>query len=505
MNSSFWQKSLQTLTFSCFATAIFFSFAAISHGQVAELAKYSPADANRLLLMNVNKIMQSKMAMSLEFRNNLEKARASGLSPLPSTSQSVMISSLIDVSTWTPNLSVAVFDLNQNVDIASIAQQYNGLIDEVGGRKSVLLPRNAYLIQLGDKSAGVISPANRQSVSRWVNNSSSGSVNNLVPYLQSAVERTKVSDLVQAFDLEGAIPKSVVAGKVKSSPLFSKSSAQEVDQAIDLLQKLKGLTLEVLFGDKADARLVVDFDAQVAGSVLETQGKAILIEALSDAGLMIDDLDNWTGRADKNRYILQGTLSLSGLRHVLRLVTIPIGNFATESNPGQDKTANVKGDNGNANTKAGTEQSQMAYVSQQYFRSVQSVFDEIDKMTKKEDMALSRYAKWFEHWADEIDALPILNVDPELLDYSQKLSTNFRQCSDAIAGVKTQATSRGAQVWNGVGEYYVWSNDAGNTRNAIRKEEMAKGITNVRTIFRDLQADNQSIRRAMTSKYNVEF
>jgi hypothetical protein len=415
-----------------------------------------------------------------------------------------MISSLIDVSTWNPNLSVAVFDLNQNVDISAIAQQYNGLMDEVGGKKSVLLPRNAYLIQLGEKSAGVISPANRQVVSRWVNNSG-GSLNNLSPYLQSAVERTKVSDLVQAFDLEGAIPKLVVAGKVKSSPIFSKSSAQEVDQAIVLLQSLKGLTLEVLFSDKADARLVVDFEAQVAGSVLETQGKAILIEAMSDAGLMIDDLESWSGRADKNRYILQGTLSLNGLRHVLRLVTLPIGNFATESNSGQEKTASAKGNDEGSNTKAGVEQSQMAYVSQQYFRSVQSVFDEIDKMTKKEDMALSRYAKWFEHWADEIDALPILNVDPELLDYSQKLSTNFRQCSDAVAGVKTQATSRGAQVWNGVGEYYVWSNDAGNTRNAIRKEEMAKGVTNVRTIFRDLQADNQTIRRAMTSKYNVEF
>jgi hypothetical protein len=268
---------------------------------------------------------------------------------------------------------------------------------------------------------------------------------------------------------------------------------------------LKGLTLEVLFSDKADARLVVDFDAQVAGTVLETQGKAILIEALSDAGLMIDDLENWSGRADKNRYILQGTLSFSGLRHVLRLVTLPIGNFATEANSSQDKPTNAKANTENSTTKSGVEQSQMAYVSQQYFRSVQSVFDEIDKMTKKEDMALSRYAKWFEHWADEIDALPILNVDPELLDYSQKLATNFRQCSDAIAGVKTQATARGAQVWNGVGEYYVWNNDAGNTRNAIRKDEMAKGVTNVRTIFRDLQTDNQAIRRAMTSKYNVEF
>jgi hypothetical protein len=504
MNSSFWKKSSPTFTLYCLVAVILFSYSATSFGQVAELAKYSPADANSLLLMNVSKIKQSKMATSPEFRNNLEKARASGLTPLPTTSQSVMISSLIDVSTWNPNLSVAVFDLNQNVDISAIAQQYNGLMDEVGGKKSVLLPRNAYLIQLGEKSAGVISPANRQVVSRWVNNSG-GSLNNLSPYLQSAVERTKVSDLVQAFDLEGAIPKLVVAGKVKSSPIFSKSSAQEVDQAIVLLQSLKGLTLEVLFSDKADARLVVDFEAQVAGSVLETQGKAILIEAMSDAGLMIDDLESWSGRADKNRYILQGTLSLNGLRHVLRLVTLPIGNFATESNSGQEKTASAKGNDEGSNTKAGVEQSQMAYVSQQYFRSVQSVFDEIDKMTKKEDMALSRYAKWFEHWADEIDALPILNVDPELLDYSQKLSTNFRQCSDAVAGVKTQATSRGAQVWNGVGEYYVWSNDAGNTRNAIRKEEMAKGVTNVRTIFRDLQADNQTIRRAMTSKYNVEF
>jgi hypothetical protein len=204
---------------------------------------------------------------------------------------------------------------------------------------------------------------------------------------------------------------------------------------------------------------------------------------------MMDDLESWNGRADGSRYILQGKLSGDGIRKVMRLINLPIGSFVT-TDKGLSSSSN---------------ESQMAYTTQQYFRSIQKVMAQIDEITKRDDVAISRYAKWFSKWADEIDALPILNVDPTLLDFSQKLSESFRQCSDAIAGIRIQAGARGAQVWNGVGEYYMWTNEQSNTRNAMRKDEQARGVTSARGIYREIQNGLQEVRRVMVDKYKLEF
>jgi hypothetical protein len=203
----------------------------------------------------------------------------------------------------------------------------------------------------------------------------------------------------------------------------------------------------------------------------------------------MDDLESWNGRADGTRYILQGKLSGDGIRKVMRLINMPIGNFVTADS----KLSN------------GTSESQMAYTTQQYYRSIQKVMAQIDEITKRDDMAISRYAKWFNKWADEIDALPIMNVDPTLLDFSQKLSESFRQCSDAIAGIRIQSGARGAQVWNGVGEYYIWTNEQSSMRNAMRKDEQARGVTSARGIYREIQNGLQEVRRIMVDKYKLEF
>ena len=126
---------------------------------------------------------------------------------------------------------------------------------------------------------------------------------------------------------------------------------------------------------------------------------------------MVDDLESWNGRADDNRYILQGKLSGDGIRKVMLLRQSPISSFVTAEK----------------DLASGASESQMAYTTQQYFRSIQKVIGQIDDITKRDDVAISRYAKWFNNWADEIDGLHILNVDPTLLEFSQKLSESIRR------------------------------------------------------------------------------
>jgi hypothetical protein len=482
--------SWQYRTVIIVASLIFVSFnSQTARAQVSELASYAAPNANSVIFFNVNSVMKSKLAASQNWKENFDKAYASGLLAVPPATAEAMISSDIDVSTWSPVVTTAAFDLNEPFGLSAVARQYNAVPDAIGDTSALLLSQGVYVVQASDKRAAVISSGNRQVAARWLNTAANKSSAHLSPYLQAAAARTKISDIVLAIDLQNAFPAAVIAGKLKNSEFSAKSSDADRENMVKLLQTLKGVTLEVIIKDEADGRLVVDFGADISNSMIATSGKEILIDVLSTAGLMIDDLNSWNGRADASRFILQGKLSGNGIRSVMRLINTPIGSFVTSEK----------------SLSSGTSDSQMAYTTQQYFRSIQQVMAQIDEITKRDDMAISRYAKWFSRWADEIDALPILNVDPQMLDYSQKLSTSFRQCSEAIAGIRIQAGSRGAQVWNGVGEYYMWTNEQSNVRNAMRKDEQARGVTNARTIFRDIQNGLQEVRRAMVEKYKLEF
>lgn len=457
--------------------------------QVNELASYAAPNSNAIIFFNVNNVMKSSLASSNEWKENFDKAYASGLVAVPPTTASVMISSDLDVSSWKSLVTTAVFDLNEPFGLSVINRQYNGIPDSIGDKSALLLSQGVYVVQASDRRAAVISTGNRQVVSRWLHTASQPSNSSLSKYLQAAAERTKISDIVLAIDLDSAFPDVVIESKLKSSEVFGKLSDADRKGAAKVLQTLKGLTLEVIVKQEADARLVVDFGSDVASSPLAAKGKELLIEVLSDAGLMVDDLESWNGRSEGNKYILQGKLSGDGIRKVMRLINLPIGNFVTSEK----------------SLSAGASESQVAYTTQQYFRSIQKVMSQIDEITKRDDVAISRYAKWFSNWADEIDSLPILNVDPTLLEFSQKLSESFRQCSDAIAGIRIQAGARGAQVWNGIGEYYMWTNEQSNVRNAMRKEEQARGVTSARGIYREIQNGLQDVRRIMVDKYKLEF
>jgi hypothetical protein len=51
----------------------------------------------------------------------------------------------------------------------------------------------------------------------------------------------------------------------------------------------------------------------------------------------------------------------------------------------------------------------------------------------------------------------------------------------------------------------MWTNEQSTTRNAMRKDEQARGITSARGIYREIQNGLQEVRRVMVDKYKLEF
>jgi len=169
----------------------------------------------------------------------------------------------------------------------------------------------------------------------------------------------------------------------------------------------------------------------------------------------------------------------------------------------------LSADESETNT-SNSQATKVAAASQQYFKALSSVVDEVRTESAK-SKTFGQNALWFDKWARRIDSLPVLNVDEELTKFSEYLSTQLRTMAAAMRGIGIQSGARTAQVWDSTSvyysgySYYADVRDADPERRAIRAEEKAKGATSARGIAQEIQNEMAKVRKYLTQKYQVEF
>ena len=112
--------------------------------------------------------------------------------------------------------------------------------------------------------------------------------------------------------------------------------------------------------------------------------------------------------------------------------------------------------------------------------------------------------------AAEIDRLPVLNVDEELLAYGAGVSSSLRGMRNISKNAQLDYVYRKAQMQGnqgygyGYGGFYGGGSVAGAT-TATYRQETALLQSNELAVFTMLQEKTAEIRKKMTLKYQVEF
>jgi hypothetical protein len=147
-------------------------------------------------------------------------------------------------------------------------------------------------------------------------------------------------------------------------------------------------------------------------------------------------------------------------------------------------------------------ESQMRERSLAYFKSVQTLVDDLRKGLKD----ASATSAWLERYARRIDELPVLNVDEQLLDYGDKLAETLRimSLSQRQAGIRAgvRATEGRGYYSDGYGPNAY---DAAAQRSQAKKEEMSVANDTRVQGWKRIDDATADMRRAMTKKYGVEF
>ncbi|MCA9239396.1 MAG: hypothetical protein KDA37_04315 [Planctomycetales bacterium] len=490
---SFWRYPLAWL--ALVAT----SWAADYSSLVAKL----PDTSNAMILLDAKGLFDSPYGKEHNWKGQHASKFRSDPSMIPPTTELFAWGAELHLQTLTPTQQYAVMSLWQDLSMPALGKWLRGSLQTIGGFEAVGARRGAMVLKFSPEQYGMIVPGDRQRTARWVREIKGESGASLPPYLQSAVaEATGArAHICQAIDLTDAVDYSRVRQAMAKSKVVS-GAGLDASRVADLLTGIRGVTVLVNVDDRMHGKLQVDFTG--SPSILGDSAKPLVLEVLNESGASLDELDGWSAETGARRIELSGELTESGLMRLMSFLEV-------------DTAVVDQGDQA-ADDEEGSEASpsSTATVTRDYYQGVQKYLRDL----KHEHGARSYYsiATWFDKYARRISRLPILNVDPEMLDYSEAVIAHLRDAADSIQSGGVNAGTRSAQLSRGGSGYYdsyngystfsggvTYTNNVEAERRAIRAQERGQSSLDVKGHIAAIEAATLRVRRAMTDKYNMEF
>jgi hypothetical protein len=370
-----------------------------------------------------------------------------------------------------------------------------GHIDRLWDKDSVYSPINAYLVPIEPTVLASITPADRSTIARWVRTPVKPEGNVESAYIRSVIAGlSEKTDIVMAMDLEDAwglpnIRRFLDDNDIKEIP------AQNMGVTAQVLETMKGITLEISVGEKVTGKATVRFEKDAG--LLKDCAKPIMIAVLKRCGMRTDDVQNWTFSTAGPQVSMQGDLSAAGLRELLGFVQSPIpaatvAEAAPKSGPAEP-AANP------------------AEASQRYFKTVDLCVKNLQA-----GASLSATAVAIRNASKRIEQLPILHVDPALVEWGGQVSVKLKQASGVLQVGQLQINSRVAGVKDPDYTQYTYgeggnasaSNAMANTnreRRALAAQQQAESLEKALNIVNEIAGTTPRIRAEMVAKYNVEF
>jgi hypothetical protein len=444
-------------------------------------------------------------------------------SGLPVAAKEFVVGAHVDMSERKHLWSIGMARLVKKVTMEDLAKSEGSPVEEVAGYSTVASDRNAFFIDLGHGLLATGTPANRQQLKRWLQFQKTNNVIGIPDYLQDAVNAADKALMVIAVDLSDSLSPAAINRGLNQSETLAKRKNVNYENVAKTLTKVKGLTFVIHAGDPLTAELTIDFSTTT--DAVQNFAKAFLLEALERTELSLPDFEEWRPRIKEKSIGIYGPLSVNSLRKINTLIATPAPAAQVSEmdkysamEPGQKTVA----------------------ASKKYFKSVTQLLDDL-----KEDKyrSVKSLAGWYDKYAGQIEKLPILDVDPELIQYAAATSEGLRAMGASFQGVSLETSylqrqKTSVQIyqapqytgnysgWNAYGGYFggYGANLANNA--ALYRSGTAGGVTTydnyeqirgvqdamvtrskgARTqLWQQIDNETANMRRKMTLKYKTEF
>jgi len=480
--------------------AVGFMVAVLGSGTCADadeswqtLLNRAPAETNVLVMIDADKVRASRFAQSTGW-NSADKAIGGLRSILPRDEiHRCLFAAHVNLVDFSPRWEIGVLEMKSASSLAKLAPGIDGAHERFGTTTGLRLPRGAFLLQLEPRLFGVLAPADRQRAARW----SRAPV--ATPSLESAYlakiaafPETVGTEIMLGLDLTDAIDVARAKQVLSESPTLREAKI-DPNVAAEIISSLEGLALGVRVLSQATGMIRVDFTVDPAP--LAEVMKPLLLERLSARGMMIEDFSDWKPSIQGKTAFLGGNLSPGGLSLILSLVEpeLPVAKPAAIA-----PTANTAPVNTATKMMA-----DKAALSRRYFAQVSELVTEV--RFPKLEMKTAVFGTWIDRQARRIDELPMLDVDPDLLDYAQGVAKSLRTTAAKQRGAAISATTTPRDTTRYYADGY---NQAVKMESASRiqgRMEAASANLSHVDIMRMIDDETAAMRRLLTERYHVEF
>ncbi len=465
-----------------------------------ELLKRLPDQANLLMLVDVEAVFNSPMGKAEGW---LDEAVERSQSRLGMGDQIKLLTLAVnlDLSSMTERWKLGLAALKSPLpDLKALATREGGFIEEGFATPAVWTPRGFHLVAFPPTTIGYVMNADRASLKAWIDKTLTKPRTFPPGFADRAIFRAeKDSQVVIALNLADALSAPIVEpwlntiDEVKKAGLDSSLLAQRLATA-------KSAFLEISINEFIQGTIRVEFEQDITYAA--PVAKPILITVLEDKGAALPDFDSWFIRVQGNVLEATGRMSIDSLRTVLAMATPPElsrarpASFGEEPAPGQPPVTEESA------------KSDTVRTNQAYFNSVVDALNGL-KSVKRPTYASTKL--WYDRYAQQIEQLPILGVDKDLLDWGLNVAKTVRGMSSGINysaqnqvyTLAEQPNGFGGFSYGGYGFYYA--NSKSYDQAVIKRQSNAQLSVALDGTWQGLETSIASVRRTMTERYQVEF
>lgn len=498
--------------------------ASVAPAQLNELKRFVRPSANSLLVVDVEKIIDSPIGKEKDWKKQAAKAYADGVSILPPDTSYAVLAAELDLSTVHPTWQEAIVRLTRAPMLENIARQTGGAMLNIGGKPAVELPGGGIASAVDDKTVVAMGPVSRQTFARWRSDAMREGGADLSPYLTSAFNYAAElgTPIILSIDLEGAFTIDDAKALLADDGEVLKKAGISLDDAAKALSAIQGATLGVTLNKRAFGKVKVDFLSEVKADpkALHT----VFLAALERAGMPIDEFHSFTPKVAGKQFTMEGHLGPSGMRRLFSFFDRP-PSMTGPAMPEGEKPADPQQEAGKVDVAK----------TKDYYHHLEDMLKDLRKEPDHAG-AVTPGLKgvWCRNYAKKIERLPVLGVDPDLLDLSSKISVSLYAAADNITIGMGRSRERQTNVpqqyntytnnniygygrtgWWGqgpmvaYGDSYTWSVDDTARRMrmqmAISQEERIKAFNEARGALENAESAVAQMRRTLTQKYNSEF
>ncbi|MEO6809228.1 MAG: hypothetical protein ABI353_08980 [Isosphaeraceae bacterium] len=475
-----------------------------------ELMKRIPDQANILLLINTDQLLDSPLGRRENWRETVGD-RPTGVFGLSNDMARLAMAAGVDLDSLNVHWKIGMAESRGSVPkLSTLASREGGYVEQLETQNVAWTPRNFYLFSFPNRIIGFAAPADRQAMAGWIVKTLAKPRTFPPGWADLAVYRANGgTPIVLAVNLARAISPKHAEVWLRSADR-AKNAKGSADLVAQRLATAKSALIQVDVKETIQGTLRVEFEEPV--STYASQIKPIVLDLLADYGAELSEIKTWTTEAKGNILTMTGRLSKADVARVLSVVTAPRlsahGSYGATPNEDDNAEASAKAEPP-AEPPPATPADTVLKASKGYFLAVVDITQSL--RTQK---ASSRRTQnlWYDRAAKQIEELPILNIDSDLLDWGSTVARTFREMSLGIhTNVKDQAhriagTAGGYYGGYGVG-YGVGSVGPGRAAEAevIKKQSNAVMDVELDKVWQTIQISIADTRRKMTEKYKVEF